>query len=51
MISQNMKAKKPKEVKEKLIINRRNMKFEKYWWFIKDKFIIMCGKSADDNEA
>ena len=36
--------------KEKLIVNRKHMKFEDHWWFIYSDFIIICGKTADDNE-
>ena len=50
-ISKNVKPEKPKQERQKLDINRKVMKFENYWWFIKDNFIIMCGKSADDNES
>ena len=42
--------KKVSEIKEKLIINRKQHKFEDYWWFIIDNIKILCGKSADDNE-
>ena len=47
----NIKLDKPEVEKKKLVINRKHMKFESYWWFIKDNFIILCGKSADDNET
>jgi len=49
-ISKNMKPEKDEIKKEKLIVNRKEMKFENFWWFIKDDFVITCGKSADDNE-
>lgn len=38
------------ENKEKIIITRKFHKFEDYWWFINDNIIVVCGKSADDNE-
>ena len=47
----NMQPSKIVEVKEKLVVNRKHMKFENYWWFIIDNIVIMCGKSADDNEV
>ena len=50
-VRKNIKPIKHQYNKEKLIVNRKTMKFENYWWFIKDNFIIMCGKSADDNES
>ena len=51
-IAENMKEETKKEVKkEKLIVNRKVMKFENYWWFIYNGFTILCGKSADDNET
>jgi predicted ribosome quality control (RQC) complex YloA/Tae2 family protein len=51
-IADNMKEDEKLEVKkEKLIVNRKIMKFENYWWFITNGFTILCGKSADDNES
>ena len=50
-IGENIVPIKQQDNKEKLIVNRKTMKFENYSWFIKDNFIIMCGKSADDNES
>ena len=42
---------KKNDKKEKLIVNRKILKFENYWWFIYNGFTILCGKSADDNET
>ena len=42
--------KKTNETKNKIIINRKQHKFEDFWWFIIDNIKILCGKSADDNE-
>ena len=51
-IAQNMtQVGKKNEKKEKLIVNRKILKFENYWWFIYNGFTILCGKSADDNET
>jgi predicted ribosome quality control (RQC) complex YloA/Tae2 family protein len=50
-VGKNIKPIKQQDNKEKLIVNRKTMKFENYWWFIKDNYIIICGKSADDNES
>ena len=50
-ISKNIKDIEPTEKKEKLIVDRKYAKFENFWWFIKDGFTILCGKSADDNET
>lgn len=47
----NIKPSKNIEPKEKLIIDRKVMKFENYWWFIFNEIIITVGKSADDNET
>ncbi len=38
------------EEKEKIKIDRKYMKFEDYWWIINNGFVVICGKSADDNE-
>ena len=38
------------EEKEKIVVIRKQMKFEEYWWIINNGFTILCGKSADDNE-
>lgn len=46
----NIKPSKNIEPKEKLIVDRKVMKFENYWWFIFNEIIITVGKSADDNE-
>ena len=51
-IAQNMtQVEKKNDKKEKLIVNRKILKFENYWWFIYNGFTILCGKSADDNET
>ena len=51
-IADNMKDEIKKDVKkEKLVVNRKVMKFENYWWFIYNGFTVLCGKSADDNET
>ena len=50
-MSKSLKEIKPFEQKEKLIVCRKYNKFENFWWFIKDDFIVLCGKSADDNEV
>lgn len=50
-ISKNLKDFKETETREKLKVDRKTYKFENYWWFIKDGFTILCGKSADDNES
>jgi predicted ribosome quality control (RQC) complex YloA/Tae2 family protein len=47
----NVKPVKIVEPKEKLVIDRKISYFESYWWFISNGFVIMCGKSADDNES
>ena len=47
----NIKPSKNTEPKEKLIIDRKVMKFENYWWFIFNEIVITVGKSADDNET
>ncbi len=47
----NIKPSKIIEQKEKLIVDRKVMKFENYWWFIFNEIIITVGKSADDNET
>tara|TARA_B100001093_G_scaffold354328_1_gene338833 strand:- start:68 stop:1513 length:1446 start_codon:yes stop_codon:yes gene_type:complete len=38
------------EEKKKIKIDRKYMKFEDYWWMINNEFLVLCGKSADDNE-
>lgn len=50
-ISKNIEETKPSEQREKIVVDRKFAKFENYWWFIKDNFTILCGKSADDNET
>lgn len=44
----------PKEVVkpklDKLEINRKIFYFEKYYWFVHNDFVVLCGKNADDNE-
>ena len=51
-IAQNMtQVDNKNDKKEKLIVNRKILKFENYWWFIYNGFTILCGKSADDNET
>ena len=52
-VAENMKITEEKieAKKEKLIVNRKVMKFENYWWFIYNGFTVLCGKSADDNET
>jgi len=47
----NIKPSKSTESKEKLVIDRKVMKFENYWWFIFNDITIIVGKSADDNET
>ena len=50
-IANNMQDDNIEVKKKKLIVNRKIMKFENYWWFISNGFTILCGKSADDNES
>ena len=38
------------QLREKIKVDRKYMKFEDYWWFINNCFLIIVGKSADDNE-
>ncbi len=47
----NIKPSKIVEPKEKLVIDRKVMKFENFWWFIYNNIVITIGKSADDNET
>jgi len=47
----NIKPSKIVEPKEKLVIDRKVMKFENFWWFIYNNIIITIGKSANDNET
>ena len=35
---------------KKIKVNRKYMRFEDFWWFMSNEYIIMCGKNADDNE-
>lgn len=45
--------KKEKVISKKKIelnINRKIQSFEKYWWCLSDEYLILCGKSANDNE-
>ena len=47
----NINPSKIVEPKEKLVVDRKVMKFENFWWFIINDLVIMVGKSADDNES
>ena len=38
------------EKKELFKVERKHNKFENFWWFYSEGFIILVGKSADDNE-